>query len=72
MTGHVANFLKPSVVTSYGISAFQFSTVKIWESAYQELKNYKSFLLTTQNWPQFYWLASLKIAIQYAGHFLFF
>ena len=52
------NFFKPSVRTNYGVSTFQFSTIRIWESVPPELKRfpymlfkkrYKRFLLTTQN-----------------------
>ena len=52
------NFFKPSVRTNYGVSTFQFSTIRIWESVPPELKRfpymlfkkrYKRFLLTAQN-----------------------
>jgi len=52
------NFFKPTVRTNYGISTFQFSAIKIWESVPPELKRfpyllfkkrYKRFLLTTEN-----------------------
>ena len=51
------NFFKPSVCTN-GVSTFKFFAVKIWESVPSELKcfpylvfkkQYKKFLLTTQN-----------------------
>ena len=52
------NFFKPLACSTYGISTFKFSAVKIWESIPPELnlfscilfkKHDKSFLLTTQN-----------------------
>ena len=52
------NFFKPSVRTNYGVSTFKLSPIKIWESVPPELKcfpyllfkkQYKRFLLTTQN-----------------------
>jgi len=34
------NFFKPSVRTNYGVSTFQFSPIKIWESVPPELKRF--------------------------------